>query len=192
MTRKRVRQPRRNRLVQFESTEMPTIHNFVDLTGRRFGRLVVTAFGGKRRGRCYWVCACDCGEATHVQSDDLNSSHTRSCGCLQAEVTTKRNFASVKHGHCPKARPSPEYTTWNAMKMRCTNPRNIKWPLYGGRGIKVCDRWMGSFEAFLADMGPRPSRRHSIDRIDGDKNYEPGNCRWATPLEQRHNRRRAA
>ena len=81
-----------------------------------------------------------------------------------------------------------EYTIWAGMKDRCYRPRNHKYPRYGGRGISVCDRWRDSFEAFLADMGRRPSRGHSIDRINNDGNYEPGNCRWATAIEQVHNR----
>lgn len=86
---------------------------------------------------------------------------------------------------------SPEYTAWAGMLQRCRNPKNAAYPDYGGRGITVCDAWRDSFEAFYADLGPRPSARHSIDRIDNDGNYEPGNCRWATAKEQNRNTRRA-
>lgn len=84
---------------------------------------------------------------------------------------------------------SPEYRSWQRMKERCSNPRADSYHRYGGSGIKVCDLWIGSFEAFLADMGPRPSLNHSIDRTDNERNYEPGNCRWATRKEQNRNQR---
>lgn len=95
----------------------------------------------------------------------------------------------MSHGHNTRARRSPEYTAWNFMIGRCYRPRNHRYAWYGGRGIRVCDRWRTSFEAFLADVGPRPTPRHSLDRIDNDGDYEPGNVRWATSFEQSRNRR---
>lgn len=93
-----------------------------------------------------------------------------------------------KHGHTVNGKWTPEYRTWNAMVIRCTKPNAINWERYGGRGIRVCERWR-TFANFLADMGLKPTPQHSIDRVNNDGNYEPTNCRWATRLEQRHNRR---
>jgi hypothetical protein len=92
-----------------------------------------------------------------------------------------------RHGHSPSGRPSREYITWSSMKSRCLNPRHFAYKWYGGRGITICKKWL-LFEGFLADMGPRPSSAHSLDRVDTDGNYEPGNCRWATETQQQNNR----
>jgi len=112
----------------------------------------------------------------------LRSGHTKSCGCLSGETTAIRN---TTHG----LSKNPLYGLWIKVKDRCSNQNCEDYKYYGARGIKVCDRWLNSFPNFLADMGPRPSRSHSIDRINTNGNYEPGNCRWATPLQQNSNRR---
>jgi hypothetical protein len=134
-----------------------------------------------------WNCRCDCGRAAVVWSANLKNALTRSCGCLRAEIVGAAAKARMtKHGMWQ----TPEFRIWTGIVTRCSNPNSEQWKKYGKRGITMCDRWK-SFAAFYEDMGPRPSAVHSIDRRDNDKGYEPSNCRWATPIEQAANRRRA-
>jgi hypothetical protein len=172
---------------------MPTDPRFKDLTGARFGRLVVTGFAGREAGpgrttNFLWFCVCDCGARSTPSGRNLKSGNTQSCGCIARERAAALNLT---HGHAKGYRPTPELKTWQMIKARCHTPTASGYHKYGARGIKVCDRWREDFSAFLTDMGPRPSPLHSIDRLDNSKGYSPDNCRWATASEQAYNRRTA-
>lgn len=161
-----------------------------DLTDKRFGRLVVIAENGHYGNEIVWLCRCDCGKIKTIRGGSLRTGKTLSCGCFNKEVTIDRSkITNRKHGLCANGVITSEYRTWQHMIGRCTQPSRKDYKNYGGRGISVCERWKDSVQDFLKDMGPKPSAKHSLDRIDVNGNYEPSNCRWATWREQRMNQR---
>lgn len=133
-----------------------------------------------------FTCNCDCGRSIDVRLYSLRQGKTKSCGCYALKVQ-KENI--IKRNTTHNLSKTSIYNTWRSMKHRCTNSNNKYYSYYGGRGIKVCDRWLNSFQNFYEDMGPKPTPLHSIDRINVNGNYEPSNCRWATPSEQQKNKR---
>lgn len=155
--------------------------------GDVFGMLTIKQFVGVTPlyKKHVWLAVCSCGVTVVVKSQELLCGDTRSCGCLHKAALVARNKANAKH----QRSRSPEYKSWRGAKDRCTNTNSKDWPRYGARGITMCEQWLNSFEAFLSDMGQKPSPKHSLERIDVNKGYFPGNCCWATAREQCLNRR---
>lgn len=150
---------------------MGTPHS--NLSGQKFNRLTVIEYVGQSK----WLCLCDCGNKVSVVTSHLKNGHTRSCGCYQTDVQTKHGASFDK-----------TYRVWISMRSRCRNPNDRAYPNYGGRGIKVCERWE-DYSTFLSDMGLPPDERMQIDRTDNNGNYEPGNCKWVYQLDNLNNRR---
>ncbi len=164
---------------------------FIDITGQKFNRLTVIRLHSRGNGRdkqAFWWCKCECGSELAVRGYCLRKNHTRSCGCLQPEATSR---AVTTHGHTKGYRFSPEYASWCAMKDRCLNPKTPSYKDYGARGITVHPEWIDSFEAFLEHIGPIPAdgKRYTLDRTKNDQNYVPGNVKWSDDVTQANNKR---
>jgi hypothetical protein len=156
------------------------------VSGKRFGRLIAGE-AVRKPGKWHIRCKCDCGNETLVRCDHLKSGRSSSCGCYSKTLSSLR---SLKHGDSRiGGKRAPEFGAWAKMNDRCRNPRNNNYNRYGGRGISVCQEWQESYTAFLAAMGRRPSVLHSLERINNNGNYDPGNVRWATKVDQCNNRR---
>lgn len=173
------------------SVQGPGHPRFDDLTGQRFGRLVVERYDQRTARMHKWLCRCDCGTKKSIWGTNLRRGNTTSCGCLRRERATAAN---TFHGGTIQNK-SGEYLAWQNMLARCLNASCRQFKDYGGRGIQVCERWqvgsdgLSGFQCFLADMGLKPSPEHSLDRQDVNGSYDPLNCRWATKAEQDRNKR---
>lgn len=159
------------------------ISKALDLTGCRFGHWTVIERNGTNQFKSImWLCRCDCGKESRVNGYMLKHGKSQHCGCIRIEAARERVTTHGRWG-------TPEYNSWHAMMQRCQNPNNRNYKYYGERGIKVCSRWE-KFENFFADVGEKPTPKHTIDRIETNGDYEPSNCKWSTVAEQNNNTRR--
>jgi len=175
--------PKNLSIDNLEFGSIPKNPRFINRTGQRFGRLFVLGYAGKIRKVTAWFCLCDCGAITKVVGSRLHNGTSQSCGCLQRELAKTR---SISHGDTAGGHIASEYYSYIRAKSRCQNPANKDYANYGGRGIEFR---FASYAAFFAEMGRKPTRKHSLDRIDSNGHYEAGNVRWATDTQQAQNKR---
>jgi|ERR1700722_2476405 len=160
--------------------------NKINLIGQKFNKLMVIELTDKKTFRQrVWKCVCDCGSFAYITSHQLNKSIKTDCGCGNSE---RISAAHVRHGHCKNKSSTTTYVSWQNMRARCLDSTNEHFNDYGGRGISICERWVCSFDNFLADMGERP-KGMTLDRVITEGDYTPTNCRWATAKQQARNRR---
>lgn len=166
----------------------------LDIAGQKFGRLTAVRIAGKQGRAVVWLCRCDCGKDAAVRSDNLRAKvrPVTSCGCAKRGDPKPPRVSLRRKGEMHGMSRTPEYRAWSQAIRRCHVPKSLNFKNYGGRGISVCQEWKASFAAFFAHVGLRPHPSMSIDRINNDGNYEPGNVRWATRTMQNNNTRKTA
>jgi len=161
----------------------------IDYTGQTVGRLTVVGPIKNEKNRTFWKCECECGNETLVSPSNLRNAKVRSCGCLLRDFAKQNAY---RHGSAKRGQIHPEYRIYLNMVNRCYRVKDVKYHRYGGRGITVHPDWLlkdgQGYKNFIEHIGRRPSDDHSIDRIDNDGNYEPGNVRWATRVKQSQNK----